>query len=643
MDGTYKTNVNQYALYTILVEDNYGVGQPVCYFLLLTETTEAIMAGLEIFRSHNDVSRTKVVVTDKDCKELISVKQIFPNAISLLCQFHVLNAVSRRLKKAKLQEDYEEEIFKTFQDTLHERNDRLVIERKRDFLCNIAEDDLGNYFKIRWFKKPEMWCSIDRTHLFTKANNTTNRLERFHSTIKSSLNHKQALLHDLVETLVRLIELRILGRGTRELESKIKFLKVKPPAILVPLSKKITSFALKLVEKELAKPTTSYAVFEENTEYVVTTNDEEHKVLEDLSQCSCSFFCHNELPCTAICYIAKTFGMELPIERYNSCWNIDSNQSVAQKYPIINGTENISQTVVRRPPQSRKPVRREDLWSEANSRAKILTNAMSNLSKPAFDGYMAVMDKMIESISTNTPLILTGSELRGTSIQSSSQQPITPLLMPTISSPVDFGTPMEVDELEPIEAPNMSCPSPVVDINPAIALKRKSLHDLHLGEIKRRAGRPRPIKQLAKYKYIPKAFVKKRRSEQARLFLSWYVGSQKAEELLNTNTKAEESHLMAPEDVPSAVLEEDVTSILSTFQYLFTPEAWESVLATIDRKKRKQKYICPFCNKSIGTDSSILCDSCLLWTHKKCANLKGKGSGKAEKYMCYDCRKLAKI
>jgi len=49
IDGTYKTNTSKYSLYTIFVEDNFGKGQPVAQYLIRQETTEWIMAGLEIF------------------------------------------------------------------------------------------------------------------------------------------------------------------------------------------------------------------------------------------------------------------------------------------------------------------------------------------------------------------------------------------------------------------------------------------------------------------------------------------------------------------------------------------------------------------------------------------------------------------
>lgn len=49
LDGTYNVDKLAMPLYTLLVEDNFGVGQPVAYFFIREETTEWIMEGLRIF------------------------------------------------------------------------------------------------------------------------------------------------------------------------------------------------------------------------------------------------------------------------------------------------------------------------------------------------------------------------------------------------------------------------------------------------------------------------------------------------------------------------------------------------------------------------------------------------------------------
>jgi len=49
VDGTYKTTQAGFALYHLLIEDNNGDGQPVAFFFIREETTEAISECLQIF------------------------------------------------------------------------------------------------------------------------------------------------------------------------------------------------------------------------------------------------------------------------------------------------------------------------------------------------------------------------------------------------------------------------------------------------------------------------------------------------------------------------------------------------------------------------------------------------------------------
>lgn len=49
LDATHQTNKVGMPLYTLLVQDNFGLGQPVCYFFVKEETKERILAGLRIF------------------------------------------------------------------------------------------------------------------------------------------------------------------------------------------------------------------------------------------------------------------------------------------------------------------------------------------------------------------------------------------------------------------------------------------------------------------------------------------------------------------------------------------------------------------------------------------------------------------
>jgi MULE transposase domain len=49
LDGTHRTNQLGMPLYTVLVKDKFGLGQPVFYFFVREETKERILSGLRVF------------------------------------------------------------------------------------------------------------------------------------------------------------------------------------------------------------------------------------------------------------------------------------------------------------------------------------------------------------------------------------------------------------------------------------------------------------------------------------------------------------------------------------------------------------------------------------------------------------------
>lgn len=54
LDGTYKITMFNFPLCTLLVEDSFGVGQPVAHAFLRNETTDDILQFLRYFAKVND-------------------------------------------------------------------------------------------------------------------------------------------------------------------------------------------------------------------------------------------------------------------------------------------------------------------------------------------------------------------------------------------------------------------------------------------------------------------------------------------------------------------------------------------------------------------------------------------------------------
>ncbi|KZS02016.1 Uncharacterized protein APZ42_001107, partial [Daphnia magna] len=118
VDGTYRTTQAGFVLYHLLIEDDNGFGQPVAFFFIKEETTEAISECLQIFSENNDVSITKVTISDKDCTEIAALENCFPHEDHILCQFHALKALDVYMKKPnngeRVDKDKIHEIIKQF-------------------------------------------------------------------------------------------------------------------------------------------------------------------------------------------------------------------------------------------------------------------------------------------------------------------------------------------------------------------------------------------------------------------------------------------------------------------------------------------------------------------------------------------------
>ena len=83
------------------------------------------------------MSKTKIVIIDKDMKELTAVETVFTHAAIFLCHFHCLMAVSRRLEKAKLQYNYHHYIYNLFHEAVFSENDEELHDIGLE-LCSIG-------------------------------------------------------------------------------------------------------------------------------------------------------------------------------------------------------------------------------------------------------------------------------------------------------------------------------------------------------------------------------------------------------------------------------------------------------------------------------------------------------------------------
>lgn len=117
-------------------------------------------------------------MTDKDCGEIASIKEAFPNATHLLCHFHALRAVDRN--KNGLTQSEISEIYDQFHAAVYAKTPG-EFQKAEEYLTSIQHDNIGRYFEKNWFcdKWVKTWPMIERRELCTMGDNTTNKIERY--------------------------------------------------------------------------------------------------------------------------------------------------------------------------------------------------------------------------------------------------------------------------------------------------------------------------------------------------------------------------------------------------------------------------------------------------------------------------------
>ena len=93
-------------------------------------------------------------MTDKDCGEIASIKEAFPNATHLLCHFHALRAVDRRLEnKNGLTQSEISEIYDQFHAAVYAQTPG-EFQKAEEYLTSIQHDNIGRYFENggKWSK-----------------------------------------------------------------------------------------------------------------------------------------------------------------------------------------------------------------------------------------------------------------------------------------------------------------------------------------------------------------------------------------------------------------------------------------------------------------------------------------------------------
>ena len=96
VDGTYKLNDRDMALYIMCVVSGNGETEVAAFWMVSKEDEETLERVVQLFKNHNPHwSKVKTILIDKDASERAVFGRQFPNADLQLCTFHVLQSFGR--------------------------------------------------------------------------------------------------------------------------------------------------------------------------------------------------------------------------------------------------------------------------------------------------------------------------------------------------------------------------------------------------------------------------------------------------------------------------------------------------------------------------------------------------------------------
>ncbi|EFX83026.1 choline transporter-like protein 1 [Daphnia pulex] len=274
-----------------------------------------------------------------------------------------------------------------------------------------------------------------------------------------------------------------------------------------------------------------------------------------------------------------------------------------------------------------KSFTREQLWVEANELAKEWANTLSNLPIPAFEGQLNAMKHLIEyekirPTEEKEATNLVNEQFMQIAIPNSTacetheqlalniEDDITKMAKELNSNQhnIDEQQQMETEVQQITEVVNELVVVP--DVQKKNSERLKKLKELKLVNLKRRQGK------------------------------------EKSHYMLLNQQKADRKHLTHASQMSTAVLEDDVQSVLQSFENLFTEEGWKQLMTNSknnlitnlkryysnlslvhEQKQTTLEYICPTCRKPEGTKKEpwIFCDGHICKPGRKSCSSFGFG------------------
>jgi len=111
------------------------------------------------------------------------LKEEFPNAVILYCQWHVIKAMFKGMSDCRVEKSDRDECRRIIRLLVHAKTEVEYNDLKQE-LFDEVNDDFKAYFERNWEKCRSMWVTFERDQNMHFANTTNSRLESHNQKLK---------------------------------------------------------------------------------------------------------------------------------------------------------------------------------------------------------------------------------------------------------------------------------------------------------------------------------------------------------------------------------------------------------------------------------------------------------------------------
>ena len=315
VDGTYNVNKLGMPLYCLMVEDGFGHGRNVFYAATAQEDATHLQKIVQLFKETNEPWKSiGVIIIDKDFTEYKVLKEEFPNAVILYCQWHVIKALFKCLSDYDVNKGDRDDCRQIIRSLVFSSS-QSEYERWRQELVDSTNEEFRKAFWSNWDSCKSMWVTFERDQAVHFANTTNNRLESHNQKLKDVTSRSSSLSEMFQNVLlyVRTTESENLHVSFTEEFTSRSTMDSNIPGVS-EIQSACTQYAADIIVNQLkVAKSVEYEVkvSNESNKATISYQDRSHLVSLDIGTCSCTFQRTMLMPCRHVFKYRLHCGLEV--------------------------------------------------------------------------------------------------------------------------------------------------------------------------------------------------------------------------------------------------------------------------------------------------------------------------------------------